>query len=81
MASKFAISSWTHKSLENELQKMQNDVKKIKSDFPDWNWYLCHDIKTTGMQKFRKLDVILQNDLSLPLLSLKEVSHWFDSTD
>lgn len=35
MASKFAISSIIHKSLENELQKMQNDVKKIKSDFPD----------------------------------------------
>lgn len=65
MASEFAISSLicgvtpARKSLENELEKMQNDVKKIKTDFPDRNWYLCHDIRPTGMQKFQKLDVIL----------------------
>lgn len=70
--SEFAVSSLicgvtpTHRSLENELEKMQNNVKKIKSDFPHWNWYLCHDIKPTGIQKFRKLDVILGNDLGVP---------------
>lgn len=40
MASEFAVSSLicgvtpTHRSSENELENMQNDIKKIKSDFP-----------------------------------------------